>query len=48
MERQLRIIADGYTQLGSYITDLNVSIFAEAMSNLGLVDQMLLLLECVE
>ena len=48
MERQSRTIADGYTQSGSHITDLNVSIFAESMSNLGLVDQMPPLPECVE
>ena len=48
MERQSRTIADSCTQSGSHITDLNVSFFAEAMSNLGLVDQIPPLPECVE
>lgn len=33
---------------GSHVMDLNLNIFAEAMSNLGLVDQMPPLPECVE
>lgn len=48
MKRQSRTIADIYTQSGSHIKDLNLNIFAEAMSNLGLVDQMPPLPECVE
>ena len=41
MERQSRTIhADIDTQSRSHIADLNLDIFAELMSNLGLVDQM--------
>jgi hypothetical protein len=41
MERQPRTIhADIDTQSGSHIADLNLDIFVELTSNLGLVDQM--------
>ena len=41
MERQSRIVHGNIdTQSGSHIADLNLDIFAELMSNLGLVDQM--------
>lgn len=49
MERQSDTIhADIDTQLGSHIADLNLDIFVELMSNLGLVDQMPPLPECVK
>lgn len=49
MERQsCTIHADIDTKSGPHIMDLNLDIFAEAMSNLGLVDEMPPLPECVE